>query len=264
MNKLFLTLIVLAAFVACQSSGKFVNRDVPNTPATGFNTEGSDAKAIEIADSVMKACGGRYAWDQTRYMRWNFFNSRMLIWDKTKNRVRIEMTNGQDMKILLNMNDMTGNVWKDGKVLTEPDSIKKYLERGKSIWINDSYWLVMPFKLKDSGVTLKYLGKRQNALNVESDVLELTFKAVGVTPDNKYHIYVNPSSKLVVQWDFFKKYSDEKPSMSTPWADYRGLGNIMLALNRGEGRTMLPMGVYKSMPDSIFTKFSVLDWTKIK
>jgi hypothetical protein len=263
MNKLLLSITFLMAFIACQSSGKFVNRDVPNTPAAGFNTEGSDPKAIALADSVMKACGGRYAWDQTRYMRWTFFNNRMLVWDKKQNRVRIEFMK-QDMKVLLNMDDMTGKVWKDGVALTEPDSIKKYLQRGKEAWINDSYWLVMPFKLKDSGVTLKYLGKRKNALDSECDVLELTFKSVGVTPDNKYNLYVNPSSKLIVQWDYFKKYSDEKPSMSTPWADYRGLGNIMLALNRGEGRFMTPMGVYKSIPDSAFTKFSVLDWSKIK
>jgi hypothetical protein len=263
MNKFLVALSFLMAFIACQSSGKFVNRDVPNTPAAGFNTEGSDPKAIALADSVMKACGGRFAWDQTRYIRWTFFNSRTLMWDKTKNRVRIDYMK-QDMKVLLNMNDMTGQVWKDGAALTNPDSIKKYLTRGKEAWINDSYWLVMPFKLKDSGVTLKYLGKRNNALGAECDVLELTFNAVGVTPDNKYNVYVNPSSKLVVQWDYFKKYTDEKPGFSTPWADYRGLGNIMLALSRGEGRSMLPMGVYKSMPDSVFTKFSVLDWTKIK
>lgn len=263
MNKLVIAIAVLMAFIACQSSGKFVNRDVPNTPALGFNTEGSDAKAIEIADSVMKACGGRYAWDQTRYIRWTFFNNRTLVWDKTQNRVRIEFNNS-DMKILLNLSDMTGKVWQNGAILTQPDSIKKYLERGKGIWINDSYWLVMPFKLKDSGVTLKYLGKRNNTVGSECDVLELTFNAVGSTPDNKYNVYVNPSSRLVVQWDYFKKYTDEKPSMSTPWADYRGLGNIMLALNRGEGRSMLPMGVYKSIPDSVFTRFSVMDWTKIK
>jgi hypothetical protein len=263
MNKLLIVFFFVMAFIACQSSGKFINRDVPNTPAAGFNTEGSDPKAIAIADSVMKASGGRYAWDQTRYIRWTFFNNRTLMWDKKMNRVRIDYMK-QDMKVLLNMNDMTGQVWKDGVTMTNPDSIKKYLTRGKEAWINDSYWLVMPFKLKDSGVTLKYLGKRNNALGSECDVLELTFNAVGVTPENKYNVYVNPSSKLVVQWDYFKKYSDEKPGFSTPWADYRGLGNIMLALNRGEGRSMLPMGVYKSMPDSVFTKFSVLDWTKIK
>jgi hypothetical protein len=263
MNKLLLALAFVMAFVACQSSGKFVNRDVPNTPAMGFNTEGSDPKAMAIADSVMKACGGRFAWDQTRYIRWTFFNSRTLMWDKMKNRVRVDYMK-QDMKILLNMNDMTGQVWKDGVAMTNADSLKKYLQKGKEAWINDSYWLVMPFKLKDSGVTLKYLGKRNNAVGSECDVLELTFNAVGVTPENKYHVYVNPSSNLVVQWDYFKKYSDEKPGFSTPWADYRGLGNIMLALNRGDGRSMLPMGVYKSMPDSVFTKFSVLDWTKIK
>lgn len=263
MNKLILTFSIVMTFIACQSSGKFVYRDAPNTPAAGFNTEGSDAQAIALADSVMKACGGRYAWDQTRYLRWTFFSNRILLWDKKENRVRIESLK-EDLKMLLNLNDMTGKVWKNGEMFTQADSIKKYLERAKSIWINDSYWLVMPFKLKDSGVTLKYLGKRKNAVDSECDVLEMTFKAVGNTPDNKYFIYVNPSSKLVVQWDYFKKYDDVKPSMSTPWSDYRGLGNVMLAVSRGEGRSMVPMGVYKSIPDSAFTKFSVLDWTKIK
>ena len=138
----------------------------------------------------MKASGGRYAWDQTRFIRWTFFNNRSLIWDKKQNRVRIESLK-EDLKILLNLGDMTGKVWKNGEMFTQPDSIKKYLERGKGIWINDSYWLVMPFKLKDSGVTLKYLGKHNNTLGIECDVLELTFKAVGVTPDNKYHVYIN-------------------------------------------------------------------------
>ena len=130
MNKLLIVFSFVIVFIACQSSGKFVNRDVPNTAAAGFNTEGSDPKAMAIADSVMKACGGRFAWDQTRYIRWTFFNNRTLMWDKTKNRVRIDYMK-QDMKVLLNMNDMTGQVWKDGVALTNPDSIKKYLQRGK-------------------------------------------------------------------------------------------------------------------------------------
>ena len=159
---------------------------------------------------------------------------------------------------------MTGRVWKGGKEMTQPDSLKKYLERGKGIWINDSYWLVMPFKLKDSGVTLKYVGVKKNTLNVDCDVLEMTFNAVGNTPENKYHVYVNPSSHLIVQWDFYAKATNEKPNMSTPWADYRALGNIMLSISRGEGRSMVPMGVYKSMPDSVFTSFNTIDWAKLK
>ena len=263
MKKLLLAFALLLSIVACQSSQKFIYKDVPNTPMAGFNTEGSDPQAIAIADSVMKASGGRYAWNMTRYIRWNFFNSRTLVWDKWNERVRIDFNNNS-MKIRLNLKDMTGRVWKDGQELTQPDSVKKYLERGKGMWINDSYWLVMPFKLKDSGVTLKYLGKKPNTIGAESDVLELTFKSVGNTPDNKYNIYVNPSSHLVTQWDYFKTSKDEKPSMSTPWSDYRGLGNIMLSISRGEGRNMTPLGVYKAIPDSVFTSFNDIDWTKIK
>ena len=263
MKNLFIAIFIATIAFACNSTAKFVNKDVPNTPAIGFNTEGSDAKAIAIADDVMKASGGRYAWDNTRFIRWTFFNKRALLWDKTKQKVRIDALD-KDLKIRLNLQTMTGKVWKDGNEITQADSVKKYLEQGKAIWINDSYWLVMPFKLKDSGVTLKYLGVKNNALDVPCDVLELTFKDVGNTPDNKYQVYVNPSSHLIVQWDYFVKNNADKPNLSTPWADYRGLGNIMLAVSRGDGRSMTPMGVYKYVPDSVFTSFTPIDWTKAK
>jgi hypothetical protein len=263
MNKLLLACVILLSVIACQTPQKFVNKDVPNTPAVGFDTEGSDAKAIAIADEVMKAVGGRYAWDMTRYIRWTFFNNRALLWDKWNERVRIDYLN-QPLKVRLNLKDMTGKVWKDGQEMTNPDSLKKYLGRAKSAWINDSYWLVMPFKLKDSGVTLKYAGKKANFINAECDVLELSFKAVGDTPDNRYWVYVNPSSHMVTQWDYFPKATDEKPRMSTPWADYRPLGNILLSTNRGDGRTMTPMGVYREIPDSVFTSMYDINWAKMK
>ncbi len=262
MKKILLVLICLGSLWACKPP-KFVNKDVPNTPATGFNTEGSDAKAIALADDVMKACGGRYAWDETRYIRWTFFNRRSWVWDKKKERVRIDYLDS-DMKIRLNLKTQTGRVWKDGQEMTQPDSLKKYLERGKGAWINDSYWLVMPFKLKDSGVTLKYVGIKKNTLGVDCDVLEMTFNAVGNTPENKYHVYVNPSSHLIVQWDYFAKATGEKPNMSTPWADYRPLGNILLSISRGDSRSLVPIGVYQKMPDSVFTSFHPVDWAKLK
>ena len=69
MNKLVMLFIFLAAITACKPPQKFVNKEVSNTPMPGFNTEGSDAKAIQIADDVMKAMGGRYAWDMTQIGR---------------------------------------------------------------------------------------------------------------------------------------------------------------------------------------------------
>ena len=45
----------------------------------------------------------------------------------------------------------------------------------------------MPFKLKNSGVTLKYLGDTTATKDGKpADVLQLTFEGMGVTPDNKH------------------------------------------------------------------------------
>lgn len=261
-NILFIALIAIV-WVACFKPKKFVYKNVPNTPAAGFDTEGSDEKAIALADSVMRASGGRYAWDKTRFIRWRFFGKRDLIWDKKEEKVRIDFLD-KDLKIRLNLKDMTGSVQINGVTHNEPDSLKKYLNRGKSTWINDSYWLVMPFKMKDSGVTLKYLGKKENKLGVTCEAVKMTFKAVGDTPNNAYVVYISPSSWLITQWDYYENTNDAAPKMSTPWQDYRGVGHIMLAVSRGEGRDLTPLGVYQNMPDSIFTSFYGIDWSKIK
>jgi hypothetical protein len=205
----------------------------PNPHADGFNINGSDPEAIAIADKVMEASGGRKAWDNTEVLQWRFFGNRFHTWNKKTGDITIE-SEKDSFTINMNINSMEGSVnWK-GRELTKADSLDKYLDRGKAWWINDSYWIFLPFKLKDSGVTLKYLGEAKTAEGAPADKLELTFTGVGVTPDNKYHVYVDKETNLVSQWDFFGNYADEKPRFSTPWKDYKQYGNIMLSSSRGE------------------------------
>ncbi|WP_020527212.1 hypothetical protein [Flexithrix dorotheae] len=239
-----------------ESTGKIKG----NPPMEGFDATNSDPKAIEIADKVMKAMGGRENWDNTRYIAWNFLGFRKLLWDKFTGNVRVENQNN-DLKILVNIHNMEGKVFKDGMEQTHPDSLSKYLKRGKEIWINDSYWLVMPFKLKDSGVTLKYLGI-DTVMNNPSDVLELTFKEVGVTPQNKYHVFVDNQTNLVNQWAFYKNYDDEKPGFTLPWANYKEFGKIKLSGDRGP-RQLSEIYVFETLPESYFTSFDPIDLSKL-
>ena len=153
MKNLIYFFLIALGFVACDS----VKNLSHNPPLNGFDIKNSDPKAMKIADEVMNAMGGRNAWERTRYLSWDFFGSRQHIWDKHTGDVRIE-SKKDNYKLIMNIHSMEGKVFKDGEMLTHPDSLSKYLEKGKSAWINDSYWLVMPYKLKDSGVTLKYLG----------------------------------------------------------------------------------------------------------
>jgi len=231
----FSLLVFVFVFIACQPNVKNTSETKTlddNPPALGFDVENSDAKAIAIADDVMKAMGGRTAYDSTRYIGWNFFNSRKLWWDKIAGDVRIESLR-DDFKVKMNINSMEGEVWKDSTLLTQPDSLNKYLQQGKNIWINDSYWLVMPFKLKDSGVTLSYVGEEKSD-SLDADILELRFKNVGKTPDNKYQVYVDRETNLISQWAFFTKASDDTARFVTPWKNYQQHGDILLSGDRGK------------------------------
>jgi len=229
-----------------------------NPPAPGFNAQGSDPEAIKIADEVMAAMGGRQAWDQTHFLSWNFFGARQLLWDKFSGNVRVDIP-GDSSVFLININDDTGRVLLKGEEVSDPDSLTKYLDRGKSIWINDSYWLVMPFKLKDSGVTLKYLGTDTTQIGRQADVLQLTFENVGKTPQNKYHVFVDQETHLVVQWQFFRNASDVEPAFTTPWEDYRPYGGILLSSSRGE-RQLSDIKVLTETPSEAFTSFDPVNY----
>ena len=97
---------------------------------TTFNTTGSDPQAIAIADKVMQAMGGYRNWSNTRYIGWDFFTVRSLVWDKKLHRVRIESPK-KNYVIVLNLNDMSGKVMWEGKEVTHPDTLKKYLNLGR-------------------------------------------------------------------------------------------------------------------------------------
>lgn len=226
----------------------------PNPPASGFNRADSDLKAVSIADEVMTAMGGRRAWDGTRYISWNFFGKRTLLWDKQAEMCRIEWLS-RPLKIIVNLHDGSGKVLLDSVEQTHPDSLAKYLDIGKKVWINDSYWLVMPFKLKDSGVTLKYAGKGKTEKGEDAEVLQLTFANVGVTPDNRYNVWVDKKSHLVTQWAYYEQSADEQPKITNPWEDYQQYGNILLAGSRGDRGKMTPIEVLDTVPAGVFQKW---------
>jgi plasmid maintenance system killer protein len=224
-----------------------------NPPADGFNAKDSDSAAIALADEVMEAMGGRKNWDNTEFLVWNFFDSRKHYWNKKTGDIRIESMK-DSIIYLLNIHSMKGQVKINDTVQTEPDSLKKLLINGKSMWINDAYWLVMPFKLKDSGVTLKMLEPATTEDGKPADVLELTFTNVGDTPNNKYQVFVDKETKLVSQWSFFGSAEDVDPLFTMPWTDYKKQGNLLLSGNRGRMK-LTEIAAPATLDAKLFTDF---------
>jgi hypothetical protein len=150
---------------------------------------------------------------------------------------------------------MEGKVSVKGQELASGDSLTKMLNKAKSIWINDSYWLVMPFKLKDTGVTLTYVGEDTLSNGSKCNLMELRFKNVGDTPQNMYRIYVDLSDNLVKQWSYYKEASQDSANFIRPWDNYKKYGNILLSADRSDNSGPRNASVDEALPDEVFTEF---------
>jgi hypothetical protein len=184
-----------------------------------------------MVQQIETAMGGVENYNNIKFITWDF-SKRKLYWNKWTGDVRIESPK-DTLVILVNVNTVKGKVFKNNELLNE-NAAKKWLNKGKNWWINDSYWLVMPWKLQDPGVTLKYVKTEALENGNTADVLQLTFTDVGVTPENKYHIFVDQTDNLIKQWAFFTNFNDDTPRFTMPWDNYQNAGNILLSFNRSK------------------------------
>ncbi len=227
-------------------------------PLLALKAQTPDAKAKSIAQKVMKNMGGEKAWNDTRYLAWTF-NNQYQVWDKHQNRFRWE----KDSTVaIIDTQTKNGKVYVAGKELQNPEEKQKLLERAYALWINNSYWLVMPFKLQDPGVNLKYVGEETTMDGAKADVLEMTFEGVGLTPQNKYKLWVDKKEGLITQWAFFRNYNDAEASFTRHWNDYNTYGKIKLASNRSNPKSdfkLTNVAAPNTVTDAVFNSPRPID-----
>ncbi len=196
-------------------------------------TPASDPKAVAIADQVMKALGGRERWDRLVGVRWSFDvtvndtvrSSRRHAWDKHSGWHRVEGVNRAGVPFLYmeQQGGGDGMAWMNSNPI-EGDSLAKLVKRAKLMWTNDTYWFLMPYKLRDPGVTLKYDGAVEEG-PATYDKIALSFDQVGETPGDHYWVYVNRKNHRVERWDYILQ--EQKPPAETwtweGWEEHDGL-----------------------------------------
>jgi hypothetical protein len=256
-------LLVLLLFVLCPA---LAVRDgfAQAPPATGpagqqTPTPVAPTSATAIADKVMDALGGKAAWDATHYVCFTFASRRAHCWDKWTGRHRVEgkTQEGKTFVVLHNINTHEGTAYLDGQPV-QGDAGKKMLDNAYALWVNDTYWLLMPYKLRDPGVNLSYAGTEQVDGKIY-DKLELTFGNVGLTPGDHYWAYINRATGLMDRWAFVlqNQPKDAKPS-EWRWEGWQKYDNIMLAPTRSQvgGDHKLELSnitVVDNLPDAVFT-----------
>ncbi len=243
-----------------------------------FNPARSDEKAIAIVDQVMKSYGAQ-TWAGTRFLKFTWFiqrgdtrrNERTHTWDIQRQRSRLEGKTS-DGKLLIATSDhttKTGQASLDGQLLFEADA-KKYTDLAHSTLINDSYWLIMQFKLKDPGIRLRYEGELA-AGPITYDKVQVSFDdGTGLTSKDKYWIFVNRATKLIERWSYVLQGSGADVSpVAWDWQELTDIGGMKFPLRKtqAEGETSIVMEnvqVLTEVPDVVFTGASTVDPATIK
>jgi len=89
-------------------------------------------------------------------------------------------------------------------------------------WVNDSYWLLAPLKLKDKGVKVEAGGPKDlNGTSVET--INVSFDSVGMTPTDKYVYYIDPQTKMPKAWDYIPASGTGMQATWEKWQDFGGL-----------------------------------------
>ena len=257
--------VAFALTLALGSSG--VGADPQDAP---------DAKAAAIADVVMKAGGGDAGWAATKYLRFTFAvekdgalrTSRTHYWDRVAGRHHIEWTakDGKSLVCVQYLDTREGVCTAGDQPLFDSDA-KPYLDTAYDMWINDTYWLLMPYKMKDPGVHLKYDGEAKEGGKVYDKVL-LTFDNVGLTPKDRYWAYVDRQTHRMDKWAFVLQNEKGEPGSDEPsvwkWTGWSKFGGMMLSTDKtsADGKTKIlfkDLAAFDKLPDEIFTKTAKVD-----
>ncbi|RMH15056.1 MAG: hypothetical protein D6701_10455 [Gemmatimonadetes bacterium] len=207
-------------------------------PAFSFD----DPDVQRIYTRMMQVMAPDDGWARTRYVQFDWIvnrpgapirrSHRYDVWGG-RYRVEFDLRDGSRFVAVSSFADPSaGRAWIDGEEVTDPERLAELLDMANGAFINDSYWILMPYKWADPGVHTRYLGEVTHEDGRTFEAVELTFDSVGRTPQNKYHAFVNPETGLMERWYHFRNADDPEPSVRTDWSDWQRFGPIMLSTDR--------------------------------
>jgi hypothetical protein len=226
-----------------------------------------DAEVTRIHTRMVETMAPNRGWERTRYLEFDWAVARAdggppairsHRWDRWEGLARVENTlqDGRSLVAIFPTEaPETGSVWINGIAVTDVEERETRLRSAYSTHINDSYWLIMPYKWTDPGVTVRYLGVEEELESgVRWEKVELSFEEVGLTPQNVYRAWINSETGLMERWEHFRS-AEASPSPMN-WEEWTGTGPLTLARNRswnGQLRIYFPhMVAAEAVPPGAF------------
>jgi hypothetical protein len=199
-----------------------------------------DDKADALARDLVASLGGTAAWEKARQFQFDFVVERegqaiarfSHVWDRYTGDYRLSGTEktGAPYVVYFNVNSRKGRAFVNGREV-EGEAADKQLENAYERFINDTYWLLAPWKVMDPGVVRAYDGEKPCPDGGTCDVLKLTFDNVGLTPKDAYWLWITRDGRRMVQWQYVLNGASEPPTTAA-WKDWRRFGGVLLSLEK--------------------------------
>ncbi len=137
-----------------------------------------------------------------------------------------------------NIHTKKGTATRGATALTGAD-LAAALEKAWQMWVNDTYWLLMPYKLRDKGVHLAWDGEG-SAGGKTYDKVKVTFDKVGLTPGDTYWAWIARDTSLMERWSFVLEGQQPPPS-EFEWKDWKAYGPLWLSDRKqsADGKTAI-------------------------
>ncbi len=245
MRKLASPLALAVALLAgCGTGSAPSKQPASETAAPAASVHGpmgeADSLSAEVIRQMTDAMGGQKTWDNVPCFRFDFVvvvdgkeKARFSHWwDKKNGRCRVEGPDDKGRKVtaIFTLKDKKGKSFTDGIVDTDSTNTASIIQMGYERWVNDTYWIIMPFKLRDPGVHVVHDSTQRTPDGADFDVLHVSFNAgIGLTPGDHYTLYVNRQTHLIDHWDMLLQGQKPPPSSAT-WEGWTEVGPVKLAL----------------------------------
>ncbi|MBT8307995.1 MAG: hypothetical protein KJN85_13720 [Maribacter sp.] len=149
---------------------------------TGKSGPQADALALKMFNAV-----NGEAFKNTRYLSWSFRSGKhTYIWDKTLGKAKVSW---DDITVNLMLNNPERSyVFEKGVKINNDQRREKSISKAIKLFNNDSFWLVAPFKVFDSGVERSLV-----ELDDGTNGLLVTYTSGGSTPGDSYLWKLQPN-----------------------------------------------------------------------
>ena len=200
MKKIFKFIgILLLLLIVAGSLFYFINNE-----SLPEGKKGKDADALAI--KMLNALDGN-AYENTEILKWSFRNKHFYTWNKQENIVHISWA---EYKVTLHTKQPEKSIlYIGGKISNNQELIN----RAQNFFNNDSFWLIAPYKIFDSG-TERRIVKHNN-----KDALLITYTSGGSTPGDSY-LWILDDNYLPIS---FKMWTSIIPlgGVSATWSNLK-------------------------------------------